>query len=385
MALIEKLLTYLASFQKKYAVVLLALVLIATIVIGMGLGNVRMQTDFSKELPQGLDIFKLNNKIKDKFGGQDIVMVLLSLDEEQNSKGSYDAIRAPLTMQYLIELENALSTESAVESVVSAATFLKDKPMYTTEQVKFWIKNTPAAQGFFSKDFKHTVMYVTVDVGESEAKTIALSKLMEDKQGSLSYPPGVSVSITGNPPIRVIIFSLLRSDAISTIILASIIILILLFIIQRSFIKGILIFVPLVLGLIWTMGTMGWIDMPLSVATVGIGAMILGLGVEYGVFMLTRYYEERDKGESVEESLKVAVPAIGSAILGSGLTTISGFLALTLSIMPMLQKLGISLALGIFFCLVGAVFILPVVIVVKEQLIELVDQLKTSKIKGVKQ
>lgn len=384
MSLIEKALEKLAVFQQRFAPIILLIVLGLTIFLGFGISKVRMQTDFSKELPQGLPIFELNDMVKYKFGGQDLVMVLLSIDESTNSKGSYDALRAPLTIQYLIELEKALKTESAVESVTSVGTLLKGKPIYTQEQVEFWIQNTPGASSFFSDDFKHTVMYVTVDVGESESKTRELTKLMEEKRKSLSSPPGVKVAVTGNPPIRVIIFQLLRQDAIYTIILSSIIILFLLFLIQRSFTKGILIFVPLIIGLIWTMGTMGWIDMPLSIATVGIGAMILGLGVEYGVFMLSRYYEERDKGKNQLDSLKVAVPGIGTAILGSGLTTISGFLALTLSIMPMLQKLGISLALGIFFCLFAAVFILPAVIVGKESFVSFINKRQAGG-RGVRQ
>ena len=113
---------------------------------------------------------------------------------------------------------------------------------------------------------------------------------------------------------------------------------------------------------------MGWLNLKLSVATVGIGAMILGLGVEYGVFLNTRYKEERDKGKTQLEALKIAVPAIGSAILGSGLTTIVGFLALTLSVMPMLQDLGKSLAIGIGFSLFISIFIAPAIIIIFEDL-----------------
>jgi len=111
---------------------------------------------------------------------------------------------------------------------------------------------------------------------------------------------------------------------------------------------------------------MGWLSIKLSVATVGIGAMILGLGVEYGVFMTSRYREERNKGKTQEESLKVTVPSIGSSILGSGLTTIVGFLALTFSIMPVLKDLGNSLAIGIGFSLFIAIFISPSLIILFE-------------------
>jgi len=98
---------------------------------------------------------------------------------------------------------------------------------------------------------------------------------------------------------------------------------------------------------------------------VSIGAMILGLGVEYGTFLVTRYKEER-KSKNQLNSLQIAVSGVGSSIIGSGLTTIVGFLALTLSIMPMMRDLGLTLALGIGFCLIIAVFANPSMIILEE-------------------
>jgi len=130
---------------------------------------------------------------------------------------------------------------------------------------------------------------------------------------------------------------------------------------------GMLIFAPLSLGLVWTMGTLGWFGIPLSVATVSLSSMILGLGVEYGVFVVSRYKEERNKNVDQLNSLKTTVHGIGTAIIGSGLTTIMGFLALSFATMPMIQRLGQSLALGIAFCLLAALIVNPVLILLAEE------------------
>jgi predicted RND superfamily exporter protein len=209
-------------------------------------------------------------------------------------------------------------------------------------------------------------MYIRADVGSSEAKIKSLAKLVEDNLDTVPGIPGVKVSLTGNPPMRAIIGTLLSHDAFYTLSLAAIIILLLLFVMERSITKGLLVFAPLLIGLIWTLGALGWLGIPLSIATAGLGAMILGLGVEYGVFMLTRYKEERDKGTNQEKSLLAAVPSVGGAIFGSGMTTVVGFLALTLSTLPMMQKLGLSLALGIGCTLISAVFVAPVIILLEE-------------------
>ena len=79
---------------------------------------------------------------------------------------------------------------------------------------------------------------------------------------------------------------------------------------------------PLLLGLIWTLGTMGWLGIQISIPTAGIGAMILGLGVEYGVFMLTRYEEEKEhkRGRYLETNRSITRVSAGLRVVGQDRT-----------------------------------------------------------------
>ena len=246
--------------------------------------------------------------------------------------------------------------------------YFRNKIFQSTDDVIKILDDNPSAKMFFSKDYRAVLVYIRADVGSSEAKIESLSELVTENLKTIPGIPGVKVTLTGNPPMRAIIGVLMSKDAVFTLTMAALIILLLLFIMERSMTKGLLIFAPLIIGLIWTLGALGWLGIPLSIATAGLGAMILGLGVEYGVFMLERYREERDSGKNQEEALAAAVPSVGGAIFGSGMTTIVGFVALVLSTFPMMQKLGLSLALGIAFTLISAVFAAPVIILLEEDL-----------------
>ena len=153
-----------------------------------------------------------------------------------------------------------------------------------------------------------------------------------------------------------------------TSLVAALIIFGLLVVLEQAFIRGFLVFLPLIFAIIWTYGTMGFLGIPISVSTVVIGAVILGLGVEYGIFMVSRYYEER-RGQNKDRSaaLITAVSTIGGATFGSATTTIAAFLALTLSIMPLIQNLGKTLALGITLCWIAAVAVNPCFILFEEE------------------
>jgi len=63
-------LTRLAQIQKKHTKMLAIAVILITIFLGIGLKDLTINSDFRKEMPKELPIFKLNDRITDKFGGR---------------------------------------------------------------------------------------------------------------------------------------------------------------------------------------------------------------------------------------------------------------------------------------------------------------------------
>ena len=363
---LETLLEGLARFQFRFGILIVIAALVMSVFMGIGIRDIEMESDFNAMMPQHLPIFQLNEKITDTFSGQDTVFILFKLDEDVEMKGAPTDILDPLILQYIQLLDSSLKHENAIDSVLSLAPAIdaaeRAYPELTTEAVLQILDSQPQLKTLISDDRKKMIVMLKADVGSGDEGIIALEELVQNKLDALSCPPGTDVMITGSPSVRVVILDLLRHDAIYTLIIAFIIIFLLLIVMERSLRESIIISIPLLLGILWTGGTLAWLDIKISFATAGLGAMLLGLGVEYGVFMLKRFREERAKRGSDEEAFLEAVPKVGSAILGSGTTTIVGFLALTLSILPMMQNLGFSLALGIFYSIIVAVVIEPVII-----------------------
>ena len=374
--MISSLLKKLAKLQYQHTLIFLMILIVFTIFIGSGMSNLSFQSDMSKEMPQQLEIYQLNDFVKDKLSQKDTVFIVFQIDDSLNLKDSAKDIRDPRIINYLINLEEVLVQESLIDEVVSAGTILKHTPTNTLEEITKTIEQIPDVNSFFNKDYKVTFMLISADIGTGEEKIVALKELIDEKIAGLSTPPGAKIMVTGNPSIRVVILNLLKKDSVTTILIATLLIFILLIIMQRSLKHGIILLLPLITGLIWTLGLLGWLDMKISIATAGLGAMILGLGVEYAVFIFSRFKEERKKGTSQEKSIETAVSSVGSAILGSGLTTIGGFLALRISFMPMLSNLGTSLAIGIGFCLLSALCVTPIFAILEEDFIEKKERIK---------
>ncbi len=382
---LQKSLLRLADFQKRHTRLVAVSVIIFTIFLGIGLKDLTINSDFRKEMPKELPIFALNDRVADKFGGEEAVVIAVQIDDSVNSKSAVRDIRDPRVIQSLIFLDGELRNEASVASVSSPASFFRGKKTVTDNEITQTLRNNSAAESFFSRDYKMVLMYVTADIGGGEEQIQGFNGLIQERIDYTPKPPGVEFGITGQPILRMTIFDLLKRDAVFTLAVAAVIILLLLFVMERSYTQGLLVFAPLSIGLIWTMGTLGWLGIPLSIATVGLSSMILGLGVEYGVFVLSRYNEERVKRKSQLDSMKITVYSIGSAVIGSGMTTIVGFAVLSFASVPLIQHLGQTLALGIAYCLLAALIVNPVFILLEEDYEYWNTQRKLAKLSAKKE
>lgn len=370
-----------ARFEKKNAGKILIFVFIVTIFMLYGVFNLKVQSDMEKSFPQNLPVYELKNKITSKFGGQDAILVLVELDSDSNNREIND-IRDPKVVKFLMNLENELKKEKEFNSVQSMGTIFQQygEPESLLESKKV-LESIPSVDSFFSRDYSMTMLFISADLGSGPKKLKKIDSDVNNYAISAGIPNGVKITITGTPSMKNLMFNLLIRDGVKTLLISSVIIFFLIFFLQKSFNKSFVIFFPLLIGVIWTIGTMGWIGLELSMATAGIGTMILGLGVEYSVFLFTRYGEERKKNFDQEKSISKAVSEVGASIFGSSMTTILGFLALTISIMPLMRSLGLSLAIGIAFCLFATIFISPAVLIFEENFMKKINSKKYEKLK----
>jgi hydrophobe/amphiphile efflux-3 (HAE3) family protein len=362
----------LAELQCKYTYLFILITLIITLILGIGILNTHLQTDLSKEMPQDLEEVKLNNRLSDNFGGQDTLFVLVSIDRNCEIQNSQKDIRSVRVMNLLSDIGTVLKKDNSVTSVTSAASIFDAMGGVpeTDEGVKSVLESVPASRSFFNRDNSATFMIVSGSIGSSEEKiNNFVSNVNRDIDG-IGKPACVKAVITGNPPLRAVLIEALKHDLVFTMTIAAVLIFLLIAVVKRSVGSSIIVIAPLMVGLAWTLGIVGWMNISLSIATAGVGAMILGLGTEYGIFMLERYREERDNGHAREKAMKIALPSVGNGIIGSGLTTVIGFAALVLTPMPMIQNLGKILALGIFCILAVTVFVAPPVILAEEEISE---------------
>ena len=116
---------------------------------------------------------------------------------------------------------------------------------------------------------------------------------------------------------------------------------------------------PIVLVLIWVLGTMALLDIPYSLITSIITALSIGIGVDYTIHVIHRYREEFSRVRNPEKAAIRTLATTGSALLGSALTTAFGFGVLAFSPLDGSRQFGITAAITIGYSLLVSIVVVP--------------------------
>ncbi len=144
-----------------------------------------------------------------------------------------------------------------------------------------------------------------------------------------------------------------------TLALASIAIILLIFV--RNIIDVVLILTPLLLAAALSVATGVLINLPFNQANIIVLPLIMGLGVDNGIHILMRFRED----QSMSNLLRSSTPR---AILLSTLTTIAAFGALSTSLHPGIQSMGILLTISMFYLLICTMIVLPALLYTRVRL-----------------
>lgn len=128
---------------------------------------------------------------------------------------------------------------------------------------------------------------------------------------------------------------------------------------QRRPALGVIAVGPIVLVLIWVLGTMALVGIPYTMLTSIITALSIGIGVDYTIHVIHRYREEFSRLRNPEQAAIRTLSTTGSALLGSALTTALGFGVLVLSPLEGSQQLGITAAITIAYSLIVSILVVP--------------------------
>ncbi len=199
-------------------------------------------------------------------------------------------------------------------------------------------------------DVRWTVAARTTSIEESDR----LVRRIEDEVAAAA-PAGVDARVTGSMPILIRMQALLLVSTVRSFGASIGLVTALLAVAFRSVGVGLLSLVPNVLPVFATLGAMGFLGVPLDVATVTVASIALGLVVDDTIHFLEHYVRAGRTAEAVE----TALGHVGRPILFSSLAVAAGFSAFAAAPFRPTFHFGVLVAVTSLFALVCDLLVLP--------------------------
>lgn len=106
----------------------------------------------------------------------------------------------------------------------------------------------------------------------------------------------------------------------------------------------------------------------ISYITKALSAVLqLAVTMDYSIFLWHSYNEQREKCDSKERAMELAIQETLTSVIGSSITTVSGFIALCFMSFTMGRDLGLVMAKGVLLGVLGCVTVLPAMILVLDK------------------
>ncbi|WP_148883354.1 efflux RND transporter permease subunit [Thermococcus aciditolerans] len=131
---------------------------------------------------------------------------------------------------------------------------------------------------------------------------------------------------------------------------------------HRSPLLGLLVAVAPFLVLGWLFLTMRLLNIPLNTMTAMVGAIIVGIGIDYPIHIANRWALERRAGRNFSECYSISLSSTGREVLYSALTTLIAFGVLVTIPIPIITQFATTTLFGLIYSFLGAVLVLPILI-----------------------
>lgn len=370
-----------AEASERRPILVVAIVIVITAGMVYGATKITMTSETEDFLPQDYTSVRVTNLIENKVGGTTNEIVLI----EGDNLASSESFRAMTRLQGKIHSE---FPEYAIR-VRSYTDYLKPilenkaKKQIGTEN---WRKLPNQALGENIKNLlsqpqinQQTSSYLTDNRSIAIITVIVKSDLpnevLRQSTGKLEeYVHNIgennehfSAKVTGTLSMEAETNDMMNRDNQVLVPAAIIVVILILYLAFKRVSDTLFPFLVLGIGSLWMVGSMGFLGISFSMIYVALVPIILGIGIDYTIHMLNRYYEERGEGFGAKKSVKRSVRTIGVAIALTAITTIIGFASFGTSDMPPIRNFGFLAGGGVLYIFALATTLLPSLITLRDQ------------------
>ena len=325
----------------KLRIPILILSVLLLIPAAIGYFNTKVNYDILYYLPGDIDTMKGQDILLDDFGKGAYAMVVV---DGMNKKNVSELVKK---VEKVDHVANVISYSGIVGDGVPAE-ILPDK-------FRSYFENDDSGATLFAIFFDDTT---------SSTETMDAIEELRDVTDKQCYIAGMSAVVTDTK-------SMSEKETPIYVLVAVLLVCVVLAIFMDSFLVPVLFMVSIGMAIVYNLGTNIFLG-EVSYITKALAAVLqLGVTLDYSIFLWHSYKEEKEKNpDDHKEAMAVAIGNTLTSVVGSSITTVAGFIALCFMSFTLGLDLGIVMAKGVIFGVIGCVTILPSLILTFDKALE---------------
>ncbi len=211
--------------------------------------------------------------------------------------------------------------------------------------------------------FAHGTIYVvSAQARRDDLNASAVEQLRMLVQNTQLEVPGVNVGITGEPVLETDEMVQSQKDTTLASILSLVVCAFIFIYGYQETGRPLKATFCLLVGLGYTLAFTMLVVGHLNILTITFLPILIGLAIDFGVHLITRYEEELRHGHSEEDAMRKAMVFTGQGIFTGALTTAAAFLAMAFTNFKGIREMGIICGSGMLICLFPMLTLLPVML-----------------------
>lgn len=359
--------------------IVLSLIFLVTLVFAAALPKLRIYSDFSDLLPQEHSYIQTYNRIKENFGGAN--MIVMAIEVEQGTIFNNDTLKLVHEATQGVDnlpsvnhnLVSSLTHRTARKVFLSPEGSFVSQPYYdpaknySADELAQMQRDVVANPNLFglmvSPDFKAAL--IKAQLNESELDYVETFAALQKVRDTLARD-GHKVHVTGNPVLTGWVYTYL--DQIVQILAWTLALLATLLIVYFRRLYGIALpLLGIALSSIWGLGFMAMAGINLEPLSLPIPFLIAARATSHGVQLVVRYYEELAIVKNGKQAARNALDALfrpGSLAI---IVDAVGIAVLVLGAAPFNYKLGLAAGFWGFSVIFTVHFMVPLALTVLPQ------------------
>ena len=364
----------LGQFILKYKVASLWVLGLLTLVMGYFALQVKLSYEFTKAIPEDNPKFVIYKDFVKKFGVDGTTVVVGFQTDSMYTKRVFNAVyqlhqslkQIPgttevLSLPYAYTLVKDSVQSKFIPRKIFNAPYDKDSLLIKDETT---LAQLPFYKNLLYNPNSHSyIMAISFkpDSINSGARSHIIS-LLQNKLDSFAHQTKLVVHVSGLPYIRTILADRIKKEMLWFLIGSLLLSAITLMLFFRSLSATLLSLAVVVMGVIWSFGTMVLMGQKITLLTALIPPLIVVIGIPNCIYFLNKYHTAYKETQHKENAIVQMVSRMGIVTLFCNLTAAIGFFVFAFTKSPLLKEFGWVSGLNIMALFFISLFFIPPVL-----------------------